>query len=98
MPLEPSSFPEEVQMAFFMHGYISDRWDGMNGVYLGKNWIEAEYLFKIYGIQEPREILYFMKIYDGLIAEKRFEAAERERKKAERKSDAGKNYTHNVKG
>ena len=38
MPLEPSGFPEEVQVAFFMFSCLSDNWDGMSGSYLGKNW------------------------------------------------------------
>ena len=86
-------------MAFFMHSYISDRWDGMNGVYLGKDWIESDQLFKMYEIENPKEILYFMKLYDGLVAKQRYEVGERKRKTAERQSgNAGKTYTHNVRG
>jgi hypothetical protein len=39
MPLEASAFPYEVQVAFFMFDLLSDRWDGMSGTYLGKDWV-----------------------------------------------------------
>ena len=49
MPLEASAFPSEVQVAFFMFDLLSDRWDGMSGMYLGKDWSSAQFLFKLYG-------------------------------------------------
>lgn len=98
MPLEPSVFPEEVQMAFFMSDLVSERWEGMSGTYMGKNWIETEQLFKLYEIENPKEILYFMKIYDSIVQKKRGQDQERKRKKEERKSGGGKTYTHNVQG
>lgn len=100
MPLDSSSFPEEVQMAFFMCSYISDRWDGMSGTYLGKNWLEAEHLFKLYDLNklQQTETLYFMKMYDAFVTKKRHEESERKRKASEAKHGGGKNYTHNVKG
>ena len=47
MPLEASAFPYEVQVAFFMFDLLSDRWDGMSGMYLGKDWV-LQFLFKQY--------------------------------------------------
>ena len=38
MPLEPSEFPEEVQVAFFIYEFLEDHWEGMSGTYLGKHW------------------------------------------------------------
>tara|TARA_Y100000817_G_scaffold241982_1_gene193909 strand:+ start:157 stop:447 length:291 start_codon:yes stop_codon:yes gene_type:complete len=96
MPLDRSGFPEEVQVAFFISDQISDRWEGMSGSYMGKNWIEVEPLFKLYKIDNPKEILGFMQVYDMYLMKRRFEDAERRRKVKE--APAGKNYTHNVKG
>mgnify|MGYP003657029893 CR=1 FL=1 len=35
-PLEKSHFPFEVQIAFFVHSLLPERWDGASGSYLGK--------------------------------------------------------------
>ena len=99
MPLESADFPVEVQVAFFVFGYLEDRWDGMSGSYLGKNWNNIEYLFKLFDIKEPRLTLEIMKIYESVIVQYKAEEAEKKRKAEERKSSSGgKNYTHNVKG
>ena len=64
MPLEPSAFPEEVQVAFFIFSLLSDRWEGMSGTYLGKNWSEFDTIVKAYDYPiEPKVILYFAKVY-----------------------------------
>ena len=99
MPLESADFPVEVQVAFFVFGYLEDRWEGMSGSYLGKNWNNLEYLFKLFKIEEPRLTLEIMKIYESVIVQHKAEEAEKRRKAEERRSSSGgKNYTHNVKG
>ena len=99
MPLDSADFPAEVQVAFFVFGYLEDRWEGMSGSYLGKNWNNLEYLFKLFDIKEPRLTLEIMKIYESIIVQYKAEEAEKRRKAEERKSSSGgKNYTHNVKG
>ena len=99
MPLDPSDFPYEVQVAFFIFGFLEDNWDGMSGLYLGKNWGNIKYLFNLYEIEEPKTILNIMKIWEGIIITYRSEKAEQKRKAEERKSSGGgKNYTHKVQG
>lgn len=99
MPLETSDFPAEVQVAFLLFGYLSDRFEGMSGTYMGKDWSEIEHLFKLYKVDEPQVIHHFMKMYEGLLVQHRAEKSERKRKAEERKSaGGGKNFTHNVKG
>jgi len=100
MPLDASVFPEEIQVAFFMHQLISDRWDGMSGTYLGKNWVETVQIFDLYEIENKKEILYFMQMYDGVIMKYRSDEQQVKRKAEERKRQqaSGKTYTHNVKG
>ena len=101
MPLDMSDFPEDVQVAFFMHDLLSDHWDGMSGYYLGKNWNQCEHLFNLYDI-EPKDrttMLYFMKMYERELVESRAREQEKKRKAEERKNQtAGKTYTHNVRG
>ncbi len=99
MPLDPSDFPVEVQTAFFIFGFLEDVWDGMSGSYFGKGWDTVEYFFKVYKVQEPKTILYIMKMYEGIIIDTRAQNADKKRKADERKSaSGGKNFTHNVKG
>ena len=99
MPLDTSDFPSEVQVAFFIFGFLEDNWEGMSGTYLGKHWNNLEYLFNLYQIEEPKTILTIMKLYERIIIEYKHKKAEEKRKADERKSARGdKNYTHNVKG
>ena len=99
MPLDPSDFPVEVQVAFFIFSFLEDNWEGMSGSYLGKKWHNVEYLFSLYEVEEPKTVLYVMKLYEGIIVDYKAEKAERKRKAEERRSaGGGKNYTHNVKG
>lgn len=99
MPLEPSDFPEEVQVAFFMFSLLPDHFEGMSGTYMGKYWDGIDYFFKLYEVENPKVILYIMKMYEGLIVNHRAEQAEKRRKAEERKAQGGgKNYTHNVRG
>ena len=65
MPLEASAFPQEVQVAFFMFDLLPDRWDGNSGLYMGKDWAAANFLFDLYGFEEKTDIVYFMKIYEN---------------------------------
>lgn len=100
MPLEPTDFPVEVQVAFFIFDLLEDNWDGMSGSYLGKIWNNIEYFFNLYEIDEPRTIIYIMKMYEVSLVTYRADEAQRKRKAEERKASAGggKQYTHNVKG
>jgi len=101
MPLEPSGFPEEVQVAFFMFSCLSDNWDGMSGSYLGKNWDNLEYIFELHDVENPQPVFLFMKMLEGHLVKYRLEEAEKKRKAEERKAKSaggGKSYTHNVRG
>jgi len=99
MPLEVTAFPVEVQVAFFMFDLLPDRWDGMSGTYLGKDWSQSAHLFDLYKPDDEKIVLYFMKVYESRVMKHRIDEQERKRKAAERKSQqAGKNYTHNVQG
>ena len=53
-------------MAFFIFSFLDDRWDTYTGAYMGKDWANIEYLFKLYSVEEPKVILYILKLYEGL--------------------------------
>jgi len=99
MPLNPSDFPEEAQVAFFMFSLLPEHWEGMSGTYMGKYWDGIEYFFKLYEVDDRKTILYIMKIYESKLVNYRAEQAEIKRKNEARKAKSGgKHYTHNVKG
>lgn len=100
MPLTSSDFPEEVQVAFFIFGLLSDRWDGASGTYLGKDWTIIFELFDLYDVTDRQTILYFMKLYEYVLVEYRAKEAENRRKASERRQAAGggKSYTYNIQG
>ena len=100
MPLEASDFPEEVQVAFFIYGLLSDRYEGMSGTYLGKDWTGVDYLFELYQVTSPPIVMYFAKMYETLVVSERLDKASKDRKRAEQnaKASGGKQYTHNVSG
>lgn len=99
MPLEPSDFPEEVQVAFFMFSLLPDHWEGMSGTYMGKYWDGLDHFFRVYEVDNPKQTLYFMKLYEQEIVSYKAQQADKRRKADERKAKSGgKNYTHNVKG
>lgn len=99
MPLDSSDFPHEVQVAFFIFGFLEDNWEGMSGSYLGKRWNTVEYLFNLYEVEERKTVLYIMKMYEGILITHRQEKAEQKQKAEKRRSaGGGKKYTHNIKG
>ena len=99
MPLARSDFPSEVQVAFFMFDLLSDVFEGMSATYMGKDWSHCTQLFELWEVEDPKVVMYFMKMYERIIMQDRSEETERKRKQDERKKGGdGKNYTHNVKG
>ena len=92
-------FPSEIQVAFFMYDLLSDVWEGMSGTYMGKDWSHCTQLFELWEVEDPKITMYFMKVYERIVIQKRAEEPEQQRKRNERKKGGdGKNYTHNVKG
>ena len=86
MPLDASVFPSEVQVAFFVFDLLPDRWDGMSGYYLGKDWGSAEFIFDLYDISDRKTVVFFAKLYENTIVEIRAKESEQKRKEAERRA------------
>ena len=88
MPLDASAFPYEVQVAFFVHDLLSDKWDGASGNYLGKDWSSADFIFKVYSIDDTQSVVYFAKMYENLIIHARLEESSKKQKAEERRAKA----------
>tara|TARA_Y100001938_G_C8100934_1_gene441676 strand:- start:10905 stop:11237 length:333 start_codon:yes stop_codon:yes gene_type:complete len=64
MPLEIADFPFEVQIAFFIHSLLPDKWDGASGTYMGKDWSALMGLFDIYEVEHKKDVAVFLKKID----------------------------------
>jgi len=91
MPLEASVFPHEVQVAFFVLGLLPDRYEGMSGTYMGKDWSSTNFLIETYGIEDIETVVYFAKAYESILIKHKIEEANRKQKQAERRSKSGRN-------
>jgi hypothetical protein len=60
-PLEVWHFPAEVQQAFAIHSLLPDKWDGMNGVYMGKDWAALSAMLDIFSIERNQDVVIFLK-------------------------------------
>ena len=57
-------YPYEVQLAFFIYSLLQDTWDGMNGMYMGKNLSGLATLLDIYEIEDKKSVVFFLQIID----------------------------------
>ncbi len=86
MPLEASAFPYEVQVAFFVFDLLPDKWDGMSGMYLGKDWSSANFLIRTYNIEDVPIVVYFAKLYENILVSQRSEELARKQKQQQQQA------------
>ena len=60
MPPEMGDFPFEVQQAFLIHSVLIDQWDGMSGMYMGKDMSPLGTLLDVYEVEDKRTVVYFL--------------------------------------
>ena len=51
----------EVQVAFLLHDLLPDRWDGMSGSYMGKDFSSLGTLLETWQVDDRRTCIYFIK-------------------------------------
>lgn len=81
-------FPFEVQEAFNIFNLLPDRWDGMNGTYLGKDWSALESLLNIFKVEEKRIIVMFIKYIEVQNIRKINDEQKRKSEAAQRRAKA----------
>ena len=96
LPISLDNFPEEVQLAFIIFNHLPDRWEGMSGSYLGKDWSAVKFFLELYDIDDEKTVVFFVSKLESLYSKHMADKIEKQRKAAERKASAGK-YAHNVK-
>ena len=85
IPMDKGNYPYEVQLAMSIHEVLPDRWDGMSGSYLGKDWSSVGTYLDAYETEDKPTVLLFIKILDVEFSKVVNENLDTERKKRERK-------------
>ena len=99
MPISMDVFPEDVQYAFLIFNYMPDRWEGMSGSYMGKEWSSIDFFLNLFGIEDKKTVVFFISRIEYFRVQQLNEKMEKKRKAEERKAKSGgKQYTHNVQG
>lgn len=83
-PLEIYHFPLEVQEAFAIHAMLPDRWDGMSGTYMGKDWSSLNTMLDIFNVEHKRDVATFLKYIEHFNSKKTNAEAEKQRKAREK--------------
>ena len=92
MPMNFGNFPYEVQLAFLIYDLLPDRWEGMSGSYLGKEWGAVGALLDAYNIEERQIIVFFIKAIDIINSKVINKRLDKDRKKRDKKSQAKQNF------
>lgn len=71
-----------------MFQLLSDRWDNMNGVYLGKDYSSLSLLLDEWEVENRKEVIFFLKHYESFVIEYRNKKLDKQRKSEERKNKA----------
>lgn len=71
IPVEYEDFDIEIQQIIQIYNILQDTWDGFNGLYLGKQLLGIEQIFKIFEIdkQDYLIIIQVIKLLDKIRSE-----------------------------
>ena len=65
IPKDPSTFSFEVQQALTLFNVLPDIIEGMNGLWLGKNYSGLSDIMDIYNVINKREVFELLKVAEG---------------------------------
>jgi len=88
MPPTLDVYPHEVQVAFFIHQLLPDRWEGMSGTYMGKDMSSLGTLLDVWEVEDKKSTIFFLKHIEGRNARKINADLERKRKADSNKAKA----------
>ena len=95
--INDDQFPLEVQQALSLHTYLPDRWEGMSGSYLGKDWSALTELLNSYNVEDRRTVIFFLKFIDNFKQNSVNDRLEKDRKQQEAKTKAPIGTTPHIK-
>lgn len=85
IPVEFDELPVQVQRALEMYSYLADRWEGMSGTYMGKDYSIVFNLFNVYDIDNTAEQQLMLRIM-ATIDRTRMELIQTKQKQKEKPS------------
>ena len=66
IPVDPSTLPIESQQALVLLNALPDKWEGMNGVWLGKDYAGLADIMSIYQIEDNKlEVFELLKVCEA---------------------------------
>ena len=66
IPIDPASLPLESQQALVLLNALPDKWEGMNGVWLGKDYTGLADIMSIYQINDNKlEVFELLKVCEA---------------------------------
>ena len=65
MPLDPGTFEIEAQQALILLNSLPDRWDGMSGTWMGKDYSGLSAILDIYEVQDRRQVFELLQIAEA---------------------------------
>lgn len=88
VPKDPSTFSLEAQQALVVMNALPDNWDGMNGVWLGKDYSGLGDILDIFEIASKREVFELLKVCEDELS--KYYAQKRKEQEALSKAKRGK--------
>lgn len=88
IPKDPSTFSLEAQQALVLLNALPDKWEGMNGIWLGKDYSGLVDIMDIYSVEEKREVFDLLKICEDELG--KFYAQKRKEQEQLAKSKRGR--------
>ena len=72
VPASFDDFPHIVQTAMNIHSILGDKWEGMSGTYMGKDYTLYPYLAdEVYKVENKAQLIKFVSMIDRIIMEYR---------------------------
>ena len=62
IPVDPSTFSYECQQALVLLNALPDKWEGMNGVWLGKDYAGLDVIMNIFSIDNRLEVFELLRV------------------------------------
>lgn len=93
IPADFEDFPYEVQETMNIFSILPDKWEGMSGTYMGKDYAILPYLFdEIFEVDDRQLTMKLLLIIGKIVSENYAKAQEQRMRKAKQKS--GKKGIH----
>jgi hypothetical protein len=61
IPIDPSTLSMEAQQALLVLNALPDKWEGMSGTWMGKDYAGLEAIFNIYEIEDRRAVFELLR-------------------------------------